>query len=832
MTISIKKIVILSFICLFGISIVFTSAVAAASDEDLVKVIRELPSNEQLELLSPVERVKILRAFEKRQDVLDELEAAVTSSLKEKSATKDAGEDGVLIEPEVLSRIEKLYQRDQLYDTFLMSTFKDGLTIPTESLYSEYDEVVKQFGYDVFAQAEDPQFGLTDVPVGPNYILGPGDQLLLRIWGKLEEIMEVTVSPEGSIYIPQVGTVFVSGERLDRAKRIIQKELERFYVNFEISVTLKELRAVKVFVLGDVVRPGAYDVSSLSTMFRGLYSAGGPTKLGSLRKIYIKRSNQTVKEIDLYHYLIKGDRNQDPRLEADDTIFVPPIGDVVKISGMVKRPAIFEIKPGTSVYDGLTQLAAGLSINSYYKRMQLHRIQDGERRIVMDLSFESLENMRDVLKGEVLINGDHLIVLPLLDLKHNFVSIQGNVYRPGNYAFKKGMMLKELFSNLDGFKQATYFKRIEVYRYVSDEIRQILKVDYTQPEAEKFELKDWDIIRIYSETEVLGIPYVSIEGAVHKPGPYKLMDTMTAGDLVFIAGVTKNVADLNKVEVYRKTEEDQETLVRLDLSAIFEKITSENAFLLRRDDRVFVRENHDLMTLRTIKLSGEVMFPGFYPVRENERISSIIERAGGYTDKAFLKGAVLQRMSVRERTIVNQRKILDKERKRLIYDQSRFVSVQSDEAQRVFQQALSFLEERIQENMGRLVIHLKPLDKFTGTFYDIRLEDQDELHIPAIPEDIQIIGGVQYATAMLYEENKSTNYYIDKAGGFGEFADRGHVLVLKANGTVLENAANIERGDIIYVPEQVVFHVNWFEVLVKTVQLMYNVAASYHLVFN
>lgn len=697
-----------------------------------------------------------------------------------------------------------------------------------QALKEKYQNTPRQFGYDVFKMGFNEAPLSMDVPVGLNYILGPGDMLVIRLWGKLEETLEVTVDRGGKIYLPKVGNVSLAGAKFEDATKIIKKALEKEYVNFDISVTIGQLRTIKVFILGDVDRPGAYDVSSLSTVFMALYLAGGPTKQGSLRNIVLKRKGKAVKTIDLYDYVLYGNRRQDAGLEAFDTIFIPTIGDVAKVEGMVKRPAIFEVSGKASIYDSI-KYAGGLSSYAYAKRVQLTRVQEDGSLKIKDFYFKDKAELKSIMRYKSLKNGDVVKLFPAMKEKYNVVYIDGNVFRSGDYEYVSGVTLNTVIER-SGLKSGSYLKRVDVYRYVSDNLRKFMYVDFTTEEGRKFRLKDRDMIKVYSEVDVRGAHFVSVEGAVKDPGKYRLMWNMRVLDLTFVAGLD-SYAELGQVELFRKTPQGDEKVISINLAAAFQDPKSKHNIKLKHQDRLFLRQDAKYIETPALEVRGQVKYPGKYLIREGEKLSSIFKRAGGFTDKAFLKGCVFKREAVKGRERQGQVRILEEEKKRLIFDQSRLGNM-SAETQFLYKEAMSFLEEKIKYNSGRVVIDLKPLSEFKDGVDDVVVASGDAIYVPEIPSSVQVNGGVQEQTSIVYIPGKNCQFYIDRVGGYTQFADMSKYYVIKANGLVLQNANLVERGDIIYVPEQIRVHIDWLDIVTKVAQTVMATITTYKLVTN
>lgn len=680
-----------------------------------------------------------------------------------------------------------------------------------------------QFGYNVFDNPLQQQNDL-NIPVGTNYILGTGDELTVRIWGKLEETIEVVIEKNGKAYIPKVGYLSLTGVTFGEAPKVIKNALEKHYVNFEVNVSMSKLKTIKVFILGHVKQPGAYDISSLSTLFMALYSAGGPTKTGTLRNVQLKRNNTIVKSVDLYDYLLKGNSSQDIALKSYDTIFVPAIDDVILIEGDVKQPGIFELNQNTSVYDALIVMAGGIHATAYEKHIQIERVQNQDYKTVLDISFHNSEEVVSKIKKIALQNGDRIHIFSINKEKRNVVTIEGNIQRPGEYQLEENMSLAQLIDKASGIKSDSFTQRVEVYRYISDNQRKVMFKNIDTPSGNAFLLQEWDIIKVLTNQEAKGKESVYIEGAVQEPGEFQLLHEMRISDLIFLAKLAP-YSDYNNAEFYRKNSDGKEELISLDLEDILTNPNSPKNLTLKMNDRIYIRHNVKATKLKKITLSGEVKYPGIYLARDGEKLSSIIKRAGGYTEDAFLKGANFQRKSVKELEAEGHTQVLEEEKKRLIYDQRRMGAL-NNENQFVYSGAIQFLQNRIDDAMGRVVIKLQQTEHLLESRYDIEVEDEDTLHIPKTPVSVQIVGGVQHPTSLIFEPSKGYSYYIKQAGGYSEFGKQGKILVFKADGTILKNPKTIERGDTIYVPEKIKVTTNWLSIFTEITQILFNVLTS------
>ncbi len=722
-------------------------------------------------------------------------------------------------------------------------------------------KVIRQFGYDLFPQepqieklgeekkstSEEKQAGLTEgvrgrselallskslllgadarsafeeglsggvaiVPVSDDYILGPGDKLIINLWGNIQQTFDLVVDGEGKVMLPQAGPLYLWGIKFADAKKMIQDNLYKFYTNFQINVSMGKLRTIKVYILGEAKKPGAYTVSSLSTVFSALYQAGGPNKIGSLRKIRLTRANKSEEPIDLYSYLLQADRSQDFKLTGEDIIFIPPIGGVVGIAGNIKRPAIYELNGKLSL-KGLLEMAGGISAVGYLQRIQIERIKEHQRKIVFDLEFENMQALEASASDVMLQDGDLVLISAVAPVRHNYTSIAGNITRPGDYELKPDMKIKDLIDEAEGILPGAYLERAELSRFKDDKTREILPVNLgsllSGSEAENIELKEWDRVYIFTKSEVVPIFFVKIEGAVYKPGEYELTDNMRLSDLIFRAGGLKKTASLKNAELYRRVLGEEPKIITTDLAAVFDPRTKENDFYLEEGDQLFIREEIKWLQQREVVISGEVFYPGRYIASPGERLSSLIKRAGGFTDKAFLEGAVLTRKSVEKYQKEMIKKFIDSEQEAMLKEESSLAMGLSVSQSTARKEMIAYRQKQSDALesaalIGRVVFKLEPLDKFQSNENDLFLEDGDVLSIPLVPSTVQVIGNVRAPNAITYAEGKGPDYYISRAGGLTKNADKKGIFVIKPSGeavSVFAQVKEIKRGDTIIVPE-------------------------------
>ncbi len=689
-----------------------------------------------------------------------------------------------------------------------------------------HESPILQFGYDIFTNKNSLSSEYHNIPVSNSYILGPGDTLLIRVWGKIDVTFSANIDNSGNIFIPKIGQVHIGGETFKNAKRTIRDALEKHYVNFELSIVVENVRTIKVFVLGQVTRPGAYNISSLSTLISALYTSGGPIKNGTLRHIKLIRNKKVIKTIDLYKYLLNGDKYQDPNLKDLDTVLVGPIGDVVCIKGAVKREGIYELSSKTKAWDALMQFSGGLAPNAYSQHILIKRYFNGLERQITDIHAQSKSLFKKKLQQTHVENGDMILISKIDQTEVNGIQIFGAINYPGLYGLTPNLTLQSLINRAGGLQKGANLSKVDIYRHVGLTNKEILKIDLNKPNYGTFKLQAKDIINIYSQDSFIPPQYVYINGAVNKPGKYRWVSGLTPKDLLLWAGL-EPFSELDNVDIVTHSNGDR--LVRnISLNADHETI---NQVTLEPNDEVFIRYKANYFSKKTISLSGEIRFPGDYAVQENESLQDIIRRAGGLTNEAFLKGAIFTRKESARRQYEVQEKILKEEKHRLFYasymldhniqklDKTAYSDNEDDSAQ------LETIRESTEtENKGRIIIELETI--LNDPTITLKIEDGDTLYIPPTPTAIHIVGGVQNATSVLFEPDKDINYYIKKAGGYSEFADTNRTYIIKTNGAYLKAPALIHRGDSIYVSETKLIPVDWLDVITKTTQTIFNITAS------
>ncbi|GAA4463376.1 SLBB domain-containing protein [Nibrella saemangeumensis] len=644
----------------------------------------------------------------------------------------------------------------------------------------------KLFGYEIFGNPDlrstfEPNI---NIATPRNYIVGPGDQLNIRLYGYSEANFTQTVSPEGNIYFADqtgIGPVSVTGLSIEQAKARITDRLARRYVglknssygapNTYLELTLGNIRSIRVSVLGEAVKPGTYSISSLSTAMNAIYQSGGPNELGSFRKVQIIRNNKVIATLDLYDLLLLGVQRNDIRLQDNDNIRFQTFEKRVEITGPVKRNKIFEMLPNENL-GKLLYFAGGFAANAYKSRIKITRLTERERKVI-DVTADQFETF-------TLQDGDQVTVEQILERYENQVSIEGAVFRPGQYSLDQSKTLKQLITNADGLQGDAFVGRITIVRTREDLAIENITVNYADiinGVREDVPLQREDKVVIPSRFDLAEPATITIIGEVNSPPgsnelPY--MANMTLEDLLLRVGGLKESAAASQIEVVRRkkdvdpkstTAEVAQTF-RIPISRDLSINPNQSQFVLEPFDQVIVRRspNYQVQTFATIE--GEVILPGGYPIRsKDQKISDLVNMAGGLTPYAYVEGA----------TLVRQVRLSADE----IAQQQRSVSELADDSRRTVVQ-VDPLAPGKEESIG---INLKRILDNPGSPEDMLIQENDILRIPKRLETVRLQGEVLLPTTVKYRPGQTFQDYIAQAGGFTSKSQRKKSFIVYANGS-------------------------------------------------
>jgi len=626
------------------------------------------------------------------------------------------------------------------------------------------------FGLDVFRRVSTLFVPNTAGPVDDNYVLGPGDQLVLILSGDVELAYNLSISREGILVIPQVGQLAVGSLTLAQLRDLLYTRLGRVYsgvrrgarATTQFQITVTSLRTVQVFVAGDVVRPGAYAITGAGTAMTALYEAGGPTENGSLRRILVRRRGQIVDSLDVYHFLLRGDTSHDTRLESGDVVFVPVRGKRVTIGGRIVRPAIYELKPNESLRD-VIRGAGGFEPDALRSRVQIHRIlppvdrdPGGSDRVVIEVtSDEFLDGDGPAFPMEP---GDRVVVFAIDELQRQFVTVQGNVWVAGQVGFQPGMRLSQAIEMAGGPKPDMFLEQILISRLLPNSTRIQLRSafrDSTGAVTIDLTLQDQDVIRVFSRTTFRSERYVAVTGAVRSGGRLPWREGMTLRDAILESDGLAQNAWLESAEIARLPADRaggvMATTVRvaMDSTYLFDRgpdgsylgppglpapASGAPDVLLQPYDNILIFLQPEWELQRTVSISGQVRYPGTYALKtRSDRLTDLIERAGGLTPQAYPTG-------------------------------------------------VSFT--RAFDNQGRIGIDLPQALEDESSADNFVLLGGDAIHIPEYNPVVEVRGAVNAPVAVAWVSGKDIEYYIGAAGGYAINAERGRSYVVQPSGKV------------------------------------------------
>lgn len=633
-----------------------------------------------------------------------------------------------------------------------------------------------------------------------NYVLGPDDELVIYVYGYSEENYKLRINPEGNIYIPNAGPVFVSGLTVDdAAARIRAKLASTIYKAIgsgatRVQVNLGSIRSIRVTIIGQAKKPGTYTLSSLSTAFNALYLCGGPSFNGSYRNIELVRNNKSIRVIDLYNFLLKGSLGDNVRLMDDDVIRIPYYQNRATFDGEVKRPGIFELQPGDNLQK-ILDAAGGFSDSAYRNSVKITRVSGVDRQVLI---VEKSQFPVYVLDG-----GDLITVGKIIDRYSNRVRIKGAVMRPGDYELKEGFTLKKLIESANGLREDAYLKRGIITRLKNDLTKETVSFDVGEimnGNAQDIVLKREDSVQISSVSDLREDFTVSIQGAVKAPQSYKFKDSTTIKDLIFEAGGFSVSATAKRIEIARRVTDGDSSknftqiakIIQLDADK--ELSMDDGNYFLKPFDVVIVRTNPGYFTQKTVTIAGEVMYPGPYIINSvDEKLSSIIDRTGGFKNTADPAGASLRRYNrIDDASLIKTATVA----------KLASVSNTGDTA------AVDSLAKEAIKPFDLIGINLEEVMSSPGITTDLILEDGDFIFIPKKNAAVKVRGEVLFPTQFAFQEEKNMKYYINKAGGYSNTAMRRKSFVLSPNGSArkvskflfIKSYPKIYAGDEIYVP--------------------------------
>lgn len=658
------------------------------------------------------------------------------------------------------------------------------------------DNASQIFGHDVFTNRNltfEPSINLA-TPV--DYRLGPGDEVIIDVWGASENTIRQSISPEGTIQVSGLGPVQLSGMTVKDANAYLQREFSKIYSGIsgseptsQIKLTLGDIRTIQINIMGEVAVPGTYTLSSFSSVFHALYRAGGVNKIGSLRSIKVVRNGKTIADLDVYDYLMKGKMKDDIRLQEGDVIIVNPYESLVRIAGKVKRPMFYEMKP-TETVATILNYAGGFTGDAYKKAVRIIRKSGREHQVYnvdeMDYSVFRLDD------------GDSISVDAVLKRFENRVEIRGAVYRSGLYELSGTVnTVKQLIKKAEGLRGDAFLNRALLDRENEDLSHEVIAVDLgglLKGTVADIPLQKNDILYIPSIHDLKEEETISIHGEVANPGTFLFSKNMTIEDLLVQSGGLLEAAATTKVDITRRIKDPKSTSFSSVLGKTYSfdikdglVVGGEGDFHLEPFDEVYVRKSPAYRKQQNVVVAGEVLFGGNYAlVKKNERLSDLISKAGGITPDAYVKGARL----IRKMTEEEQRRQADAVRMARMGEGKDSISV----------------EKLNISDTYTVGINLEKAISNPGSDFDLVLREGDVLFIPEYINTVKISGAVMYPNTVLYKRGESLRYYINQAGGYGNLAKKKKAYVVYMNGTLSRLKSRdkkaIEPGCEIIVPSK------------------------------
>ena len=640
---------------------------------------------------------------------------------------------------------------------------------PDTAQRNEFQEFVAQsvgrylplFGHNLFTGVPTTFAPVDSIPVTPDYVVGPGDEILIRAWGQVDIDYRAVVDRNGIINIPRVGNVNVAGIRYQELNGYLRTSIGRIFRNFQLNVSLGQLRSIQVFVVGHAKRPGSYTVSSLSTLVNALFASGGPSPKGSMRGIQLKRGGNTVTDFDLYDLLLRGDKSKDAQLLPGDVIYIPPVGSLAAVSGSINEPAIYELKSTTTLNDFI-QLAGGLSTTAEGRRVTVERIEDRKTRTVEEFTLDAGGREREMK------DGDLVRVYALSPKFENAVTLRGSVANPGRYPWREGLRIRDIIPDRESLIVPDFWQRQNRASEVLVAGQQRVRVDVRRT----YDEINWD--------------YAVIERLDHSDlSP--LLITFNPGRAIVEGDQSNNVP-----------------LRPGDVITIFSKA----------DIQVPIAKQ-----TKYARLEGEFVAPGIYQILPGETLRQLVARVGGFTPNAYVFGSEFTRESTREfqqRRLEEAIDFLEKEIQRTLASTAGGAFDKEEvEAARVRAQGQMQLISRLRQARatGRIVLEL-PIDQpQMKDLPELALEDGDRFAVPSRPSTVAVVGAVYNQNAFIYRTDQMVSDYLSRAGGATKDADTGSIYVIRADGSVISQRQSsslfgggitgerLTPGDAVIVPE-------------------------------
>jgi len=684
--------------------------------------------------------------------------------------------------------IEDLESRPNVYLPDSMSTMVNGKRV---------------FGRDIFNRRMLTFEPSMNIATPTNYVIGPGDRVIIDIYGASQKSEQLEVSPDGNVVISGFGPIRISGLTVQQANARIKEQLGQRYKSSSIQMTVGQTRTIMVNVMGEVTAPGTYTLSAFATVFHALYMAGGVTGVGTLRNIKVYRGGRQLTVVDVYDYILNGKLTGNIRLADNDVIVVGPYDCIVDIVGSVKRPMAYEMRRNESLAT-LLDYAGGFTSKAYRKSIQLNRISGNYYSAYNVPEFE--------MNSFKLMDGDSVSVDSILDRYENTVQIKGAVFHPGMFDIGTSCnTIRSLIENAGGLTEDAFSTHAVLHRMQTDRIRKVLSVDIEGIMAgtvADIPLENEDVLFIPFRSETLNERTLTIHGEVQLPGIYAYAEDETIEDFILQAGGLTDAASMARVNVSRRISDPKATDSSDEIAKMFSFeikdgliVDGDRSFTLEPYDEVYVRRSPGYHPQKNVFVEGEVLFEGQYALTtKNQRISELIMAAGGVTPQAYVRGARIERVMTEDEKFRN-RQVLDLVRQK--GQNSGLDMVMQDEEAADYN--INEITDSLENDTVRYSVGIE-LDKALanpGSDYDLVLKEGDRLIVPEYNGTVKINGNVMYPNTVAYSEGKNYKWYINQAGGFGSRAKKSRSFVVYQNGTVSKaKKAKIEPGCEIIVPSK------------------------------
>ncbi|HWY71032.1 MAG TPA: SLBB domain-containing protein [Terriglobales bacterium] len=821
------------------------------------------------------------------------------------------------------------------------------------SLYDLYEQSpaqgrsLERFGASIFENGTGNLDQLPmDVPVGPDYVIGPGDGLNVDLWGSVSQRLQRVVDREGRLSLPEVGTVLVAGKTLGELQQTVQKQLRNQFRDVQTDISLARLRTVRVYVVGDVTKPGPYDVSSLSTALNAVYLAGGPTSKGSLRVVRHYRGKELLEEVDLYDLLLHGVNSDVKRLEAGDSIQVPPVRPEVAIDGMVRRPARYELVRESSLGEVL-ELAGGVLPSAALRHIEIERVQAHQSRTMLSVDLpegaDTLDQVTKALASFKVQDGDRIRIFPILPYAQQAIYLDGHVFRPGKYGYREGIKISNLLHSYSDMLPEPSRRHAEIIRLSAPDFRPTV-IAFNLDEALKGDpksdllLQPLDTIRVFSRYDFEDPPEVTVSGEVRKPGIHRTSGDLHIRDAVYLAGGLTADALLSDAQVFRRQNGKTE-VASINLEAALRGDPANNLLLLPKDRLIIHRDltkadpasvmvegeverpgkyplgsgmtaselvrlaggfkrsaytdladlsryviqdgakvegkheqveiakafasrdadvplrDGDTLTIRpiagfnnigaTVNIKGEVMHPSVYGIKEGERLSSVLKRAGGFAPDGYAEGIFLSRDSLRVMEEQNRLDLISRLQSESA-NQPKYKPGTSPAEAALVAQSASLQQQQLIDRLkneppvGRLVVHItSDIAKWQNGPQDVELRKGDVIVIPKRPTQVMVTGQVYNPTAVTYQPGKNADWYLKQSGGVSELANKKSIFVVRAGGSIIGREGGtsgfwhqsvlstvLRPGDTVVVPEKLLGGTPVFKTMLESAQIISSIAVT------